>query len=202
MLSVWLTAQRKKKKKHNLHQDNSHSTVQQRLCFQFSQLNSTTVKKTLKWTCRTSFFFLAESGMLWWTCLKRSFRASSVYCWAGDWYCSWEPEPRTAVLFRGNALRWAGELLAASSSRSSWGRRGQVRLAVYFKWNNFASQRAQWHKMTLPQNIQHTVTVAKSYSLFFLLKCSFSVYKHFWVVIYFSIHWVCNLWCLCKVSLL
>lgn len=35
-------------------------------------------------TWRMSFFFLAESGMLWWTCLKSSFRASSVYCCAGD----------------------------------------------------------------------------------------------------------------------
>lgn len=30
-------------------------------------------------TWRTSFFFLAESGMLWLTCLKSSCRASSVY---------------------------------------------------------------------------------------------------------------------------
>lgn len=99
-----------------------HTHTQLHLTTYLSKPSETSQQASMSQTWRTSFFFLAESGMFWLTCLKSSFSASSVYCWAGDWYVSSEPGPRAAALFMGNAVRWAGELFTANSSRSSWGR--------------------------------------------------------------------------------
>lgn len=71
-------------------------------------------------TCWMSFFFLAESGILW-TWRKSSFSASSVCCCVSPWWAEGSNSPRFLNFRKGESFRpWY-----TGRSRSSWGKKSR-----------------------------------------------------------------------------